>query len=330
MPLKKLHEQVVVITGASSGIGLTTAEMAAERGARVVLSSRNEEALRKAVQTIHSRGGQARYVVADVANPDAVQGIAGYAIREFGAFDTWVNNAGTGTYGAITNTPLAEKRRVFDVNFWGVVHGCRAAVPHLRERGGAIVNIGSGASDVALPLLGIYSASKQAVKGYTDALRMELEKEGVPISITLIKPSSINTPFIEHAREHLGTEPEYSPPVYAPEEVARAILHAAEKPIRDITVGASGKLLSIMSSVAPRTTDVFQEAVQFRLMKGNRSRNVSDALYQPGHDRRYGPTARPTMKRSLYTRAVLSDSFRALSLLASGVLLAAVMLRRKL
>jgi short-subunit dehydrogenase len=329
MTLKKLHEQVVVITGASSGIGLATAEMAADRGARVVLSSRNDKALQKAVQAIRDGGGHAGYVVADVADPAAVQAIVDYAIREFGGFDTWVNNAGTGTYGAITHTPLAEKHRVFDVNFWGVVHGCRAAVPHLRERGGAIINIGSGASDVALPLLGIYSASKQAVRGYTDALRMELEKERVPISFTLIKPSSINTPFIEHAREHLGSEPEYSPPVYPPEEVARAILHAAEKPIRDITVGASGKLLSIMSTVAPRTTDMFQEAVQFRLMKGNRSRTVRDAVYQPRHDRRYGPTERPTTQRSLYTRAVLSDSFRALSLLASGVLLAALMLRRR-
>src|SRR5205085_11602271 len=189
---KKIREQVIVITGASSGIGLTTAEMAAECGARVVLSSRNESALNEATNRIRQRGGRATYVVADVADAEAVRLIASHAIEEFGGFDTWINNAGAGTYGNLIDTPLEEKRRVFDVNFWGLVHGCRAAIPHLGTRGGAIINLGSVASDVAIPLLGIYSASKQAVKAYTDALRMELQKEGAPVSITLIKPSSIN------------------------------------------------------------------------------------------------------------------------------------------
>lgn len=315
MDLKKIAAQVIVITGASSGIGLTTAEMAAERGARVVLSSRNGPALKDAVARICARGGHASYIVADVANAAAVERIAEHAMQEFGGFDTWVNNAGTGTYGRLIDTPLSEKRRVFDVNFWGIVHGCRAAVPYLRKRGGAIINIGSGASDVALPLLGIYSASKQAVRGYTDALRLELEKENAPISVTLIKPSSIDTPFIEHARTHMGVEPAYSPPVYSPEEVARAILHAAEKATREITVGGSGKLLSVMSTVAPRLTDLFQEATQFRMVKSHQPDDSIDAFDAPKSDRRHGHSGH-TFDRSIYTRAALSDVARIVPFLA--------------
>src|SRR5262245_32651646 len=125
--LKRVGEQVIVITGASSGIGLATAEMAAEAGASVVLSSRHELELRKAVDRIRVRGGRAIYVVADVAEPVAVEEIANRAIEEFGGFDTWVNNAGISIYGKTTEVPLDDKRRLFDVNFWGVVHGCRAA-----------------------------------------------------------------------------------------------------------------------------------------------------------------------------------------------------------
>jgi NAD(P)-dependent dehydrogenase (short-subunit alcohol dehydrogenase family) len=191
--LKALADQVIVITGASSGIGLATARLAAERGARLVLASRNEEDLRRACDEIRAKGGRATFVVADVAVPQAVDRIAATAIDEFGGFDTWVNNAGVSIYGKLTEIPLADKRRLFDTNFWGVVHGCRSAVRHLRERGGAIINIGSIVSDRAVPLQSIYSASKHAVQGYTDGLRMELEHEKLPISVTLVKPSAIDT-----------------------------------------------------------------------------------------------------------------------------------------
>src|SRR5918993_909993 len=192
--LKPLDEQVIVITGASSGIGLVTAKAAAERGARVVLAARNERALRRAVEEIEADGGDAVYVVADVAEADDVEKIAKVAVREYGRVDTWVNNASTSIYGRVWEVPLEDKRRLFDVNFWGVVHGCRVALPHLKQRGGTIVNVGSVVSDRAVPLLGIYSASKHAVKGYTDALRMELEEDGAPIYVSLVKPASINTP----------------------------------------------------------------------------------------------------------------------------------------
>lgn len=321
--LKPLSEQVVVITGASSGIGLTTAEMAAKAGARIILSSRNEDDLLDVVNRIRANGGRAFHIVADVANPDAVDAIADLAIEQFGGIDTWVNNAGVGMYGKLTETPLADKRRLFDVDFWGVVHGCRTAVRHMRAGGGAIINVGSVASDRAFPLLGIYSAAKHAVKGYTDTLRMELEHDGIPISVSLVKPASINTPFIEHARSHMDTEPEYMPPVYAPEEAARAILKCAEHAIRDVLVGGSAKFLSGMGKMAPRSMDVYLEATAFEQQKHRARNDRLDALHEPQRDgQRRGPTRRFTMKSSAYTRMSTAAAGRALPLLAAGALIA--------
>jgi short-subunit dehydrogenase len=326
--LKKLHEQVIVITGASSGIGLTTAEMAAEAGARVVLSARNEDDLRKAVNGIRARGGRAIFVTADVADPEAVEEIGRRARQEFGGFDTWVNNAGLGLYGRAEDIPLSDKRRIFDINFWGVVHGCRTALPHLKRHGGTLINIGSIVSDRATPLLAIYSASKHAVKGYTDALRMELEQEGAPVVVTLVKPSAINTPFIEHAGNYMEVDPEFPPPVYAPEVVARAILRCAERPTREITVGGGGRLITALGTVAPRLTDLYMESAMVEQQKSDRPPRRADSLYEPQHDgRRRGPTGRTTLRRSAYTRAALSDVGRVAPMIAAGALLIAAMRR---
>ena len=324
--LKRLRDQVIVITGASSGIGLTTAEMAADAGARVVLSSRGEGDLRNVADRIRARGGRALAVVADVADAEAVEEIARRAIHEYGGFDTWINNAGIGLYGRSEDIPLSDKRRLFDINFWGVVHGCRSAVPHLKRHGGALINIGSIVSDRASPLLGIYSASKQAVKGYTDALRMELEEEGAPVAVTLVKPSAINTPFIEHAGNYMEAEPEFPAPVYAPEVVARAILRCAERPTREITVGGAGRMITAMGAMAPRLTDLYMESTMFDQQKREEPARGTDALYEPQRDgRRRGPTRRMTLKRSAYTRAALSDATRVLPMIAAGALVAAAM-----
>jgi short-subunit dehydrogenase len=321
--LKRLRDQVIVITGASSGIGLTTAEMAASRGARVVLNSRNEEALQNAVQNIRQRGGRATYLAGDVADDEAMELLAQRAVDEFGALDTWVNNAGIGMYGRLDEAPLADKRRLFDVNFWGVVHGCRAALPHLREHGGAIINIGSVASDRAIPLLGIYAASKHAVKAYTDTLRMELEADDAPVAVTLIKPTSINTPFTEHARNYMAEEPEFVPPVYAPEEVARGILKCAEHPTRDLIIGGAGKVMSVMGKVAPRLTDVYMEHTAFQQQKKDAPAQSTHSLYSPQEDgRRRGSTDRYTLERATYTRAAMSDVTRVMPAIAVGVLVA--------
>lgn len=322
---KRLQDQVVVITGASSGIGLATARMAAARGARVVLTSRNEADLRMATEDINIRGGRATHVVADVAVPADMDRIADIAIREFGGFDTWVNNAGVSIYGKLTDVPMEDKKRLFDTNFWGVVNGCRTAVRHFARRGGTIINIGSIVSDRAIPLQGMYSASKHAVRGYTDALRMELEHDKLPVTVTLVKPASTNTPFVDHARNYMAEAPTLPPPVYAPEVVAEAILQCAERRIREITVGGGGRVITAIGRLAPRTTDVYMERAMFEQQKDN-SRTVSplDSLYHPTRDgQATGPYAGHVMKSSIYTKAVMSDMTRALPYLAAGAVLAA-------
>jgi len=160
--------------------------------------------------------------------------------------------------------PLEDQRRAFETNYWGVVHGSLVALEHLSHRGGAIVNIGSVLSERAFPLQGAYSASKHAVKGFTDALRMELLHEGLPVAVTLIKPAGIDTPYEEHAENYLPMRPRNPPPMYAPEVVATAILHAAEHPVRELTVGGSGRLLETLDHWLPGLTD----RIMARLLPG--------------------------------------------------------------
>ena len=326
---KRLRDQVIVITGASSGIGLATARMAARRGARVVLTSRNERDLQVAVEDIKARGGRATHVVADVAAPADLERVVEAAVREFGGFDTWVNNAGISIYGKLVDVPMEDKRRLFETNFWGVVNGCRVAVRHFARRGGTIVNIGSIVSDVAVPLQGMYSASKHAVRGYTDALRMELEHDRLPITVTLVKPASINTPFVDHARNYMAEAPTLPPPVYAPEVVAAAILTCAERRLREIIVGGGGRALTALGQLAPRTMDVYMERTMFRQQKDpTRSIPPVDSLYAPTRD---GDSAGPydghVMRSSLYTKAAMSDVTRAMPFIAAGAMLAAGMSR---
>ena len=308
LQLKDLKNQVIVITGASSGIGLVTARMAARRGARVVLNARNHEALRRVVYEINAEGGKAIHVAGDVGKFSDVQKIADEAIRTFGGFDTWVNNAGVSIYGPVLDQTLPDQRRLFDTNYWGVVHGSIVACAHLRKRGGALINIGSVLSDVAIPIQGTYCATKHAVKGYTDALRLELEEEGAPISVTLIKPSAIDTPYTQHARNLLPVEPQNPPPVYAPETVAEAILHCAANPERDLYVGGGGKVLAEAGHLAPRLTDKVIGAAMFDVQKSDRPKSITrrDSLYAPSKDgEERGGYPGHVAESSVYTKASL-------------------------
>ena len=171
--------------------------------------------------------------------------IAADAIAAFGSFDTWVNNAAISIYGKLEDIPIADQRRLFETNFWGLVYGSLISIRTLKIHGGALINVGSTLSDRAIPLQGIYCASKHAVKGFTEALRMELEAEDAPVSVSLIKPTAIDTPYKEHARNYLDTEPENPPPVYAPETVAETIVYCAQNPVRDVFVGGAAKLHSV-------------------------------------------------------------------------------------
>lgn len=306
--LKPLHDQVIVITGASSGIGLATALRAAKEGAKVVLAARNGEALAKIEQQINQEGGQAIYVVADVGKQADINKIADAAIRRFGGFDTWVNDAGVSIYGRLEEVSDEDNRRLFDTNFWGLVYGSLAAAQHLKSRnGGAIINIGSVLSDVSIPTQGMYSASKHAVKGFTDALRIELEEDKAPISVTLIKPAGINTPYTEHARNYMDEEPTLPPPVYQPEEVADAILYAATHPKRDILIGGGAKIMSTVNKLAPGVMDWVGENMMSKQQKKKEpARHHEGSLHHPGHDGEIYGNYDGHVQKSLYTRAKIN------------------------
>jgi NAD(P)-dependent dehydrogenase (short-subunit alcohol dehydrogenase family) len=309
--LKPIRDQVIVITGASSGIGLVTARMAAKRGARVVLMARNQDSLRELAEEIkesESYGGMATFAAGDVGDEAAVHRIADEAIRRFGRIDTWLNCAGVSIYGPLIAVSLEDQRRLFDTNFWGVVNGSRIAVEHLRKEGGALINIGSTLSDRAVPLQGIYCASKHAVKAYTDSLRMEVEHEGLPIAVTLIKPGAIDTPYTEHAKNYLDHKPMNPPPVYAPEVVAETILYCAEHPVRDVFAGGGGKMLSVFGRFAPRLTDKIMERMFFDMQQGDRPERdrQANSLYGPTTGlKERGDTAHSVSETSLYTTASL-------------------------
>lgn len=328
MKLKKLNEQVMVITGASSGIGLVTARMAAKRGARLVLAARSEDALRQLTDELKASGREAIYVVADVSNEDDVQRIADEAIRRFGGFDTWVNDAGVSIYGTLLEVSVSDMRQLFETNFWGLVYGSTIAARHLKERGGAIINLGSTLSDRAIPLQGMYCASKHAVKGFTDALRMELEAEKAPVSVTLIKPSGIDTPYTKHARNYLPVEPKNPPPVYAPEVVAEAILHCATHPERDVFAGAGGKMISAQGYHLPRLTDKYMEKVILRQQMTDRpnDESVHRGLYEPsGELKERGGYPGHVSETSLYTKASLHPLLTAACAVGAGLTVAALL-----
>lgn len=327
--LKPVNQQVIVITGASSGIGLATARLAAEQGATVVLAARTEEALAEAVRDITAAGGKATHVVADVSVRDDVERIARTTIEQYGRFDTWVNDAGVSIFGRIDEISDEDHRQLFDINFWGVVYGSEVAAQHLRNRGGAIINLGSVASEVALPLQGMYSASKHAVEGFTDAFRVELKAAGAPISVTLIKPSSINTPFTVNARKYSGQDLKLPPPVYAPEEVAVAIVHAAAHPQRDIYVGGGGKMMTTFNHLFPRAMDLVSERVLMRFEKrAQPPRNPAGNLWQgQGSGEVDGDHPGMVMKPSLYTRLSMHPLVSRV-LIGAGGLLATLGIRR--
>jgi short-subunit dehydrogenase len=208
------------------------------------------------VATLLKHGADAIAVEADVAERAQVQRIADAAIERFGRIDTWVNNAGATIYGKLEDVSEADSRRLFDVNFWGMVHGSLTALPHLRRHGGALINVGSEAAEVAIPLQGMYSASKHAVKGFTDALRIEVEQvDGAPVSITLIEPTAVNTPLPDHARNYLDRQPKLPSPQLDPHRVADAILQAATTPTRDTKVGVVASLDTAVGKMAPALAD---------------------------------------------------------------------------
>jgi short-subunit dehydrogenase len=282
--LKPIDQQVIVITGPSSGIGLATAREAAKRGAKLVLASRSDNTLDELVREINAAGGEAIHVHCDVAVRQDVERVGQEAVNRFGRIDTWVNNAGTSIYGKLDEVGEADARRLFDINFWGVVSGCLVALRHMRgSLGGAIINVGSEVSEAIVPLQGFYSATKHAVKGFNDALRVEVEEvDQLPISITLIQPGATDTPFPQHAKNYTDKEPKLPDPLDDPQDVAEAILDAAVTPTRFKKVGGSAKLNTFVAKFAPSIGDKMAAKQAHKQHYDERPRDPDGTLYKAG------------------------------------------------
>jgi short-subunit dehydrogenase len=292
--LKPLNEQVMVITGASSGIGLATAEAAAEEGVKLVLAARSERTMEELVARLTAKGAEAIFVPADVGQRDQVERIAAEAIAHFGQIDTWVNNAGVSVYGRLDEISERDSRRLFDTNFWGVVNGSLVALRHMRVSGGAIINVGSEVSDAVIPLQGMYSASKHAVKGFTDALRVETQEvDQAPIAITLIQPTAVDTPFPQHGRNYMDSEPKLPTPQIDPAKVAEAILEAAVDPTREKKVGVMAKINAAVAKISPALANKMEAKQAERQQYDEPPRDPEGTLYKPGESgRKHGSGGR--------------------------------------
>ena len=308
MKLKPIEDQVVVVFGASSGIGRETALQFAKRGAKVVVAARSRIGLDSLVDEIRQGSGEVVAQTAEAADYEQVVAVANLAVETFGRIDTWAHLAGVILYAPFEETEVEEFRRVIEVNLLGQIHGARAALPFLRREGrGALVHVSSIEALVSVPFQSAYAASKHGIKGFVDALRLELEHEGVPIHVAEIMPGATNTPLFAKGRTKLGYKPMPPGPMYEASVVAEAILYAAENPVRHLVVGGTSKALTIAQRAAPRVVDTALGVIGFTLQDTGEAKQTPapDNLYEPldGYNTVEGDFSHLARSASLYTWA---------------------------
>ncbi len=291
--LKPIEQQVVAVVGASSGIGRETALQFARRRAKLVVSARSESGLLSLVDEITQLGGDAIAVLADVSVFEQVQKIADKTVEHYGRLDTWVHTAATAIIAPFEQVTPDEFKRVIDVNLMGQVYGAMVALPHLRREGrGALIHLSSVEAHRSLPLQSSYAASKHAIEGFLDSLRVELQHEEVPISVTNVMPATINTPFYNKALTKLGVQPTGVPPYYQPSLVAEAILHVAEHRTRDIIVGDVGRFLDLLQKLSPEFSDALLSLIAVKGQRTHVTKLETDPnnLFEPieGYDTAIG------------------------------------------
>ncbi len=252
---RTLDDMVVVVTGASSGIGRTTAIELASSGAMVVVTSRDAVALDDVVRECETAGGRAMAIPADVTREDEIEAVGHLAISRFGKIDVWINDAAVALFAKFEAAPSDVYRRVIETNFFGYVHGARVALKHFKQRHrGVLINVDSVTGGAPQPYTSAYVASKYAVRALSSCLRMELQLERErDIHVCNVMPAAIDTPLFQHAANYTGRTPKALDPVYSPVTVARAIKALILKPRAEVVVGKTALLVLANAKMSLRT-----------------------------------------------------------------------------
>ena len=278
---------VVVITGASSGIGRATAHAFARDGAAVVLAARRAEMLDDVVRECEALGGAALAVPTDVTHEEEVEALGHRALEHFGRIDVWFNNAGLAVFGRLESIPSDVWRRVIETNLFGFMHGAKVAMRQFRAQGhGTLIQNGSIVGATSKPDGSAYGASKFAIRGFSEALRQEVLDQP-DIHICTVLPSVIDTPFFHHAANFSGRRVRAAPPVYTADEVADAVVSLVRQPQAEVIVGGFGKIANLQKQIAPTFTTWFAgRALHSGFLSEGPSGDTPGALFEPIRDGR--------------------------------------------
>ncbi|HEX8735856.1 MAG TPA: SDR family oxidoreductase [Pyrinomonadaceae bacterium] len=332
--LKPIEVQVAVVFGASSGIGRLTALEMAKRGAKVCAAARGEAGLKSLVEEIEAAGGEAFYVVADTADFEQVQSVAEKCVGRYGRIDTWIHNAAVFLFATTEKTEPEEYKQLIEINLLGQIYGAKAALPHLREKGGALIHISSVEAYRAAPYQSAYGASKGGLTGFLKVLRVELEHDQIPVSVTEIQPAAINTPIYRTGRNKMLFKPRPVPPIYHPQIVVDAILYAAENPVRDLVAGGAGLGVVYAERISPQLADWAAHVVGYTAQNSGEASdgNFAGNLFEPieGKDKVEGEFSSEQFKSDPYTWLKTNPKAKNTLLLAAGGIFGGILAWRML
>lgn len=305
MAKRPIAEQVVVVTGASSGVGRAVARLAGERRARVVCAGRNGDGLAGAVREVEEAGGQALAVELDVAVEDECHQLVERAVDVFGRIDSFVRSHMVSVYGEVQELQADELRRVMDVNFVGSVHCFTAALPHLKESRGTFIDFNSALAYRGIPLQAPYCASKAALRTFLESARVELQHERAGVDVCVLLPGAINTPHFDRVRQKLGLQPQPVPPIYQPEVFAAVVLHCCEHPYRELPIGWGAQKALWGQKLSPRLGDWVLRRNGWRSQTTGEPKPVGspDNLFEtlPGDPGEHGRFGEQALTRTAWT-----------------------------